>query len=186
MKKNNEGFSLVELIIIIAVMAILLSVVAVSFIKYIDKTQKTGDIANANLVAKEFTDEYLTNPDLYSAINAPLDADGKTDSGLYPLIAYCNENDTEWTLADTYAGQSKIKEYLDESCSIPKIRYEKSVNPALPGHTNADYVTDWDSFNPKGWGIALIDGKPAVLVTDGSTAGVPKGASLSPVMCAGY
>lgn len=46
MKKNNSGFSLVELIIVIAIMAVLIGVLAPQFIKYVEKSKESKDISN--------------------------------------------------------------------------------------------------------------------------------------------
>ena len=47
MKKNNKGFSLVELIIVIAIMAVLIGVLAPQFIKYVEQGRRSTDITNA-------------------------------------------------------------------------------------------------------------------------------------------
>lgn len=44
MKKNNKGFSLVELIVVIAIMAILAAVAVVSFSVYIQKAKEANDL----------------------------------------------------------------------------------------------------------------------------------------------
>lgn len=48
LKKNQQGFSLIELIIVIAIMAILIGVMAPSLLRYIEKTKETKRIADAD------------------------------------------------------------------------------------------------------------------------------------------
>ena len=50
MKKNNKGFSLVELIIVIAIMAVLVGVLAPQFMKYVEQSRRGTDIQNAEQI----------------------------------------------------------------------------------------------------------------------------------------
>jgi len=43
MKKNNKGFSLVELIIVIAIMAALVAILAPQYLKYVEKSRVSAD-----------------------------------------------------------------------------------------------------------------------------------------------
>jgi len=53
MKKNNYGFSLIELIIVIAIMAILVAVIAPNLTKYLSKSKIETDKKNADEIASQ-------------------------------------------------------------------------------------------------------------------------------------
>jgi len=44
-KKNNKGFSLVELIVVVAIMAVLVGVLAPAYLKYVDKSRVQKDVS---------------------------------------------------------------------------------------------------------------------------------------------
>ena len=70
MKKDNKGFSLVELIIVIAIMAVLVGLLAPQYLKYVNNSKVSTDISNAQEVATAcnvaFADD---NPSFKSGIS---------------------------------------------------------------------------------------------------------------------
>lgn len=52
MKRNDSGFSLVELIIAIAIMAIIVAVLAPQFIKYVEQSKEAKDIQAIEAIRK--------------------------------------------------------------------------------------------------------------------------------------
>ena len=51
-KKNNKGFTLVELVIVVAILAILVGILAPQYTKYVEKTRKTADASNMDEIVK--------------------------------------------------------------------------------------------------------------------------------------
>ncbi len=65
-KKNNEGFSLVELIIVIAIMAVLIVVLAPQFIKFVEKGRESTDLQNIT-EAKTAVETYVADKGIKSS-----------------------------------------------------------------------------------------------------------------------
>ena len=51
-KKNNKGFTLVELVIVIAILAILVGLLAPQYTKYVEKSRKSADAENLEEMVK--------------------------------------------------------------------------------------------------------------------------------------
>jgi type IV pilus assembly protein PilA len=131
MKKNNKGFSLVELIIVIAIMAVLVGVLAPQFIKYVEQSRRSRDIQTAQeireAVLASIADGKLTGSQdvVYTTVSGsidtiteePLTAGNKVAVGSHYYVSY-NANTgtcavyvgttTKYTLT-TEAGASDYK-----------------------------------------------------------------------------
>ena len=73
-KKNDKGFSLVELIIVIAIMAVLIGILAPQFIKYVEQSRRSKDIQNAERLRETFLADIaegkITNADTVLIVNS--------------------------------------------------------------------------------------------------------------------
>lgn len=49
-KNKNKGFSLVELVVVVAIIAILVLIAVPAYTRYIDKANKTSELASADLI----------------------------------------------------------------------------------------------------------------------------------------
>lgn len=77
-KKNNKGFSLVELIVVIAIMAVLMAVLAPAMLRYVEKSRIQKDESSAsevlsavnNALADEEISEPITDGDTVAVANS--------------------------------------------------------------------------------------------------------------------
>ena len=67
-RKNNKGFSLVELIVVVAIMAVLVGVLAPAYLRYVEKSRmQKDDSAVAEVV--EAVKIALSEEDVYDSVN---------------------------------------------------------------------------------------------------------------------
>ena len=66
LRKNNKGFSLVELIVVIAIMAVLVGVLAPQFIKYVESSRQSTDMQSVQQMKDAIEAEVADNEDVTS------------------------------------------------------------------------------------------------------------------------
>ncbi len=108
MQKNNEGFSLIELIIVVVIMAIAIGVMAPQLIKYIEKSNVSSD--------KQLADTIRTG-----VATSIVDAEVQADAASQPFLDLMdssvgmNINDN----AQFLASDCVLKTSLEESFGFP-------------------------------------------------------------------
>ncbi len=141
MKRQNKGFSLVELIIVIAIMAILAAAIAPALIRYIDKSRKADDLSAAEVINSSMSSA-LANEDAYDDIQTYMNGS---------VIAKASAGQA-FTLTISGAGQT----FLDELNSnlggtAPKLKFKKN--------------------SQNGWAVGISSvGKPIVWISTSSNA----------------
>lgn len=150
-KKDNKGFTLVELVIVIAILAILVGVLAPQYIKYVEKSRKATDASNIENVVNAIKvasadDDYELPAGTYAVT---LDDNGLTITG----------PDNALTADDKGALTKALKEYMgsDATTTTYAAGSAKYTNTKIKSHK---------------WGASDAEGKTitatAVVTASGS------------------
>lgn len=151
-KKDNKGFSLVELIIVIAIMAILVGVVGTQVVPYLNKSKAAKDqqVLNAFCTAAVSgysykADKVTTNATItfnYYATAGNASADGSTTGGAAAIIKSEMEN------LITYANAAELKKQMSSTYGQGVTDIEITIN--FSQHTcTASIVTSNGTAKPK-------------------------------------
>ena len=102
-KKDNKGFTFVELVIVVAILAILVGILAPQYTKYVEKSRKASDVANM--------DEMIKAVQVY-AVDHALAATGETAT----TVEITMSNSDAVTITSGYA--DALKEYVPNYTKI--------------------------------------------------------------------
>lgn len=116
-KKDNKGFTLVELVIVIAILAILVGLLAPQYTKYVEKSRKSADVDNMEEMIKA-VQVYAVDHAVNTSNNAT-EVTGKITLG------------NTVTLTDTATGDiaKALGEYVPKYDKISRKSKQWSVDP---------------------------------------------------------
>ena len=136
-KKDNKGFTLVELVIVVAILAILVGILAPQYTKYVEKSRKAADASNLeNLVtafktaASDGNDQIPAGTYTFTIENATKDKTSETTT----LTLKNGTVSTDITdIITSYVGKNwedtklKSKKWVDGGKTVTKISAELKV-----------------------------------------------------------
>lgn len=146
-KKNNKGFTLVELVIAIAILAILVGLLAPQYTKYVEKSRKAADASNMDELVKVVkvyagdTDSELPKGDYTITIGAAdATTTGISDNAPTGLTTELNKAVPDWsTKLTTKSKKWKAGESGDISATV-KVAEDGGVSVTYTPQTFADYM----------------------------------------------
>ncbi len=138
-KKNNKGFTLVELIIVIAILAILVGLLAPQYTKYVEKSRKAADVDNM--------EEMVKAVQVYAVDNAINTSTGTTESAEIKITLKTSGVEVTKDTADEDA-VAALTEYVPNYTKIARKSKKWSADPSVTikidteGKVTAEYSPD--------------------------------------------
>jgi type IV pilus assembly protein PilA len=115
-KLNNNGFSLVELIIVIAIMAVLVGVLSPQFIKYVEQSRRSTDIQNAENIRTAILAD-IADGAIKTSASSAIKFYGKDDtsapsSGVATATAIAETPTIQGSVVKLATGETKLYFYV--------------------------------------------------------------------------
>ncbi|MDD6381389.1 MAG: prepilin-type N-terminal cleavage/methylation domain-containing protein [Lachnospiraceae bacterium] len=145
-KKNNKGFTLIELIVVIAIIAVLATILAPQYLRYVEKSRATSDAATAKEI-KNAVQTAMSDPDISETLPVTVTWDGS--AGTIKVGNTDIKNATGTGLAAELG--KTIKE-------VPKMKSQKwlKASGTYAAHTYTVTVSDAGSGS-----VTLTESKPS-------------------------
>ena len=137
-KLNNNGFSLVELIIVVAIMAVLVGVLAPQYLQYVEKSRYQTDITMIDEIKGAIEIAIATDEDIYQAASnktyvtfaSNVATIGDTDMNT-EVSKVIKLDDCEFTSKTCKDAAANIKIYTDSAknvyMDVPKSANDTSI-----------------------------------------------------------
>lgn len=127
MKKNNKGFSLVELIVVVLIMAIIATALTLAVTKYVAKSKRSSDANTAGelkTAAETAVTDYLTSVDALKKGTITITADKNSSSSTGWVWKY----DADTTTANITATAPSFKTIFESAAgsTAPKSKVHPS------------------------------------------------------------
>ena len=103
-KKNNKGFTLIELIVVIAIIAVLAAILAPQYLRYVEKSRVSADQSTANEILNTVKTA-VADETVYDKIAAAT----KTDTTDIPVVKWSSAG-----IKEASEGKSPSKDIYDE------------------------------------------------------------------------
>ena len=118
-RKDNKGFTLVELVIVVAILAILVGLLAPQYTKYVEKSRKSADVDNM--------DEMVKAVQVY-AVDHAINTDKNSTAAVTATITL---GDSKVEIGDTAdkAVENALKEYVPNYEKVSVKSKKWSENP---------------------------------------------------------
>ena len=127
-KKNNKGFSLVELIVVVAIMAVLVGVLAPAYLRYVEKARQQTCYWNIDNVVREVQLLAFSDPDFMDdLVDAATSSSNVTNyiiNNTTVEVPTCPSHGTYTITFDTLTGELK----MDCNMDVHNLPAEGEVN----------------------------------------------------------
>ena len=141
-KKDNKGFTLVELVVVIAILAILVGLLAPQYTKYVEKSRKSADVNNMDELVKAVQVYAVDNAVVQTVTTATTITIQLTDKGVKGATS-AGEGATPANIDDNSVEGKAFKEYVPNWKKIVRKSAQwgtdtKGANPTVTLEIDAD------------------------------------------------
>ena len=146
-KKNNKGFTLIELIVVIAIIAVLAAILAPQYLRYVEKSRVTADTSSAKEIANA-VQTACADSDVFEDVK-------NTTTVVWASGGTIKVGNADITTAQDATGTKLAAELGKTIKNVPKMKSQKWQNNNSGTYTISITLNSTDST------VTLTDDAPA-------------------------